>query len=79
MSSRTVRYRTGEMGRVKVIEDFLPSPEALVAREDNVKVTLGLSRRSVEYFKHAAKTRRVPYQRMIRALVDAYAERQRKA
>jgi hypothetical protein len=29
-------------------------------------------------FKRAAKARRVPYQRMIRALVDAYAERQGK-
>lgn len=76
MSSRTVKYTAGEIGRVCVIEDFLPSPEALVAREDNVKVTLGLSRRSVEFFKRAAKQRRVPYQRMIRALVDAYAERQ---
>ena len=79
MTSRAVKYSAGEIGRVKMIEDFLPSPDALVAREDNVKVTLGLSRRSVEYFKRAAKTRRVPYQRMIRALVDAYAERQRKA
>jgi predicted DNA binding CopG/RHH family protein len=76
MSSRTVKYTAGEIGRVKVIEDFLPPPDALVARDDNVKVTLGLSRRSVEYFKRAAKARRVPYQRMIRALVDAYAERQ---
>jgi predicted DNA binding CopG/RHH family protein len=78
MSSRTVKYSAGEIGRVKVVEDFLPSPESLVAREDNVKVTLGLSRRSVEFFKRAAKQRRVPYQRMIRALVDAYAERQTK-
>jgi hypothetical protein len=30
-------------------------------------------------FKRAAKARRVPYQRMIRALVDAYAERQGEA
>ena len=76
MSRRTVKYTTGEIGRVRVVEDFLPPPEALVAREDNVKVTLSLSRRSVEFFKRAAKSRRVPYQRMIRALVDAYAERQ---
>jgi predicted DNA binding CopG/RHH family protein len=40
---------------------------------------VSLSRRSVEYFKRAAKARRVPYQRMIRALVDAHAERQTKA
>jgi hypothetical protein len=45
-------------------------------REDNVKVTLSLSQRSVTFFKPAALKRRVPYQRMIRALVDAYAEKQ---
>ena len=76
MSNRTVRYTAGEIGRVRVIEDFLPPPEALVAREDNVKVTLSLSRRSVDFFKRAAKQRRVPYQRMIRALVDTYADKQ---
>ena len=78
MGSKTVKYTAGEIGRVRVVDDFLPPPDALVARDDNVKVTLGLSRRSVEFFKRAAKARRVPYQRMIRALVDAYAERQRK-
>lgn len=76
MRSRTIKYTVGEIGRVRMVEDFLPPPEALVAREDNVKVTLSLSRRSVDFFKRAAKQRRVPYQRMIRALVDAYAERQ---
>lgn len=78
MSSKTVKYTAGEIGRVRVIEDFLPSPDELVARDDTVKVTLQLSRRSVDYFKRAAKTRRVPYQRMIRALVDQYAEKQGK-
>lgn len=76
MSSKTVEYSVGEIGRVRVVDDFLPAPDALVAREENVKVTIELSRRSVEFFKRAAKARRVPYQRMIRALVDAYAEKQ---
>ena len=76
MTSKTVDYGEGEIGRVRVVDDFLPSPDALVAREENVKVTIELSRRSVEFFKRAAKARRVPYQRMIRALVDAYAEKQ---
>ena len=79
MSSSSVKYTAGEIGRVRVVEDFLPPPDALVPREENVKVTLSLSRRSVDYFKRAAKTRRVPYQRMIRALVDAYAEGQTNA
>jgi predicted DNA binding CopG/RHH family protein len=71
-----IKYSKGEIGRIRVIDDFLPSPDALVLREDNVKVTLSLSQRSVEFFKRAAHQRRVPYQRMIRALVDAYAEKQ---
>jgi predicted DNA binding CopG/RHH family protein len=76
MSSGTVRYTKGEIGRVRVVENFLPPPEQLVPREDSVKVTLSLSRRSIDFFKREAKKQRVPYQRMIRSLVDVYAERQ---
>ena len=76
MRKKAIKYTAGEIGRVRVVEDFLPPPDALVPREENVKVTLSLSRRSVDFFKRAAKARRVPYQRMIRALVDAYAEKQ---
>jgi len=57
---KAVTYSAGEIGRVRVVEDFLPPPEALVLREDTVKVTLALSRRSVDFFKRAAKSRRVP-------------------
>src|SRR5437868_9127847 len=76
MKKPTVKYSKGEIGRVRIVEDFLPPPDRLVLREDNVKVTLSLSQRSVAFFKRAARQRRVPYQRMIRALVDAYAEKQ---
>lgn len=76
MSSKTVKYTAGEIGRMRVVDDFLPAPDALVPREETMKVTLSLSRRSVDFFKRAAKKRRVPYQRMIRSLVDMYAERQ---
>jgi predicted DNA binding CopG/RHH family protein len=76
MSSRTVKYTAGEIGRLRVVEDFLPPPADLVPREDNVKVTLSLSRRSLDFFKREARKRRVLYQRMIRALVDTYVERQ---
>jgi len=79
MSKKTVRYTEGEIGKVKVVKDFLPPPDQLVLREENVKVTLSLSRRSLEFFKREAGKRRVPYQRMIRALVDAYAEREKRS
>ena len=76
MSSRTDRHTAGDIGRVRLIKDFLPAPGDLVPRADNVKVTLSLSRRSLDFFKREAKKRHVPYQRMIRALVDTYAEKQ---
>ena len=77
MKKRTVRYTEGEIGRFRVIKNFLPPPDKLVLRESNVKVTLSLSQRSVDFFKREGAKQRVPYQRMIRALVDAYAEREK--
>jgi predicted DNA binding CopG/RHH family protein len=58
-----------------VIKDFLPSPDKLVFKEDNIKVTLELSKRSVALFKKYAQKRGVKYQRMIRNLIDQYANR----
>lgn len=45
------------VGRVRVVEDFLSLPEALAPREENVKVTLSLSRRGVDFFKRASLER----------------------
>jgi len=59
----------------EVVEDFLPSPDELVLKEDNVKVTLELSKRSVGLFERFAQKRGFKYQRMIRNLLDRYAER----
>lgn len=40
----------------------------------NAKVTLTLSKKSVDFFKHEAKKLDTPYQLMIRSLLDKYAE-----
>ncbi|HSF66432.1 MAG TPA: hypothetical protein VLA67_03280 [Nitrospiraceae bacterium] len=37
-------------------------------------MTIALSKRSVEYFKGEARKHHTQYQRMIRRLLDAYAE-----
>jgi len=75
MGKKATRYTKGEIGRFRVIKNFLPPPDKLVLRESNVKVTLSLNQRSVDFFKCEAAKQHVPYQRMISALVDAYAER----
>ena len=56
----------------KVIRDFLPKPENLVMRDEKVKVTISLSKNSVEFFKSEAKRLDTNYQKMIRNLIDIY-------
>src|SRR5229473_1521947 len=72
--SEKIRYTDEPLGRVKVVRDFLPRPEDLVFRDEGVKVTIALSKRSVEFFKGQARKHNTQYQRMIRRLLDAYAE-----
>lgn len=69
------KYTDEPLGRLEVIDDFLPPPDQLVLKEDGVKVTISLSKKSVAFFKAHAARSKVPYQRMIRSLLDAYAER----
>lgn len=70
---RTAKYKNEALGKLEIVRDFLPPPDKLVLKEDGVKVTLSLSRRSVEFFKQHAARSKVPYQKMIRSLVDSYA------
>lgn len=71
---RTVKYTDEELGRLEVVPDFLPPPDQLVLKEDAVKITISLSKRSVDFFKAHAARSKVPYQKMIRSLLDSYAE-----
>lgn len=73
MTKNKIRYTAEPIGKVKVIGDFLPRPSELVAKEETVKVTLMLTKESVDFFKKEAEEQHTQYQKMIRALVDAYA------
>jgi hypothetical protein len=66
------------VGELEIIEDFLPPPGKLVFKQDNVKVTMSLSRKSVDFFKRHAAKHHTQYQKMIRNLLDQYVARQEK-
>lgn len=66
-------YTDEPLGPVRVIKDFLPPPDQLVLKDDGVKVTISLSKRSVDFFKAHARRSKIPYQRMIRRVLDEYA------
>ena len=67
-----ISYSDGPLAETRVIDDFLPSPEELDFREETVKLTISLSKASVEFFKREATKHHIPYQRMIRRMLDEY-------
>ena len=69
---RKIEYTDEPMGKVRVISDFLPSPEELALKNETVKVTISLSKSSVDFFKNEAKKYNTQYQKMIRRLLDEY-------
>ena len=70
-----IRYSDGPLEAVRVVADFLPSPEELAFQEETVKVTIALSKASLDFFKQEAAKHQVSYQRMIRRLLDEYTLR----
>ena len=71
---RKIKY-TNEPLKMEVVEDFLPPPDQLALRQDTVKVTIGLSKPTIDFFKNRAKQNHTQYQKMIRQLLDLYAAR----
>ncbi|TMH27769.1 MAG: CopG family transcriptional regulator [Betaproteobacteria bacterium] len=57
--SAKIRYTDEPLGKPKVVADFLPAPEDLVFRDEG---------------KQEAAKHNTQYQRMIRRLLDVYAE-----
>lgn len=72
--SKRIKYTKGPIDEVRIVEDFLPPPSQLVPKDDVEKVTIALSKRSVDFFRAEAKRHGTQYQRMIRALLDRYAQ-----
>ncbi len=70
---KKIRYTEEPLGKLKVVDDFLPPPGDLVFKKENVKVTMSLSKSSVNFFKKEAKKHHTSYQAMIRKLLDLYA------
>jgi uncharacterized DUF497 family protein len=75
---KKIRYTDESLGDVRIVDDFLPSPDELAFNEDQVKVTIGLSKNSVNFFKKEAKKHRTQYQKMIRRLLDIYVAHHQK-
>jgi predicted DNA binding CopG/RHH family protein len=69
---KKIRYSRGEIGKIEIVKDFLPGPEELIFKEETIKVTLNLSKSSVDFFKKIARKHGSQYQKVIRNLLDNY-------
>jgi predicted DNA binding CopG/RHH family protein len=74
-----IKYTEEPIGELRVIKDFLPPPEQLVLKEENIKVTIALKKASIEFFKKEAKKHNTSYQKMIRQVIDWYASHYKKS
>jgi len=74
-----IKYTDEPMGNVRLVKDFLPPPDQLVLKDDNVKITISLKKSSVEFFKKEAQKHRTSYQKMIRRVIDWYASQYQKS
>jgi hypothetical protein len=75
----SVNYTDEPMELGAEVENFLPPPAQLVLRPKPVRVTLTLDADTVAYFKAEAERIDVPYQRMIRNLLNEYRARMGKS
>jgi len=67
-----IKYSDEKLGKLEIVDDFLPTPDDLVLKENTIKVTLNLSKSSIEFFKDLAKKHGSQYQKIIRNLLDNY-------
>jgi len=42
-----IKYTDEPLGKLRIVDDFLPPPEDLLFKEENVKITITLSKDSV--------------------------------
>lgn len=74
-----IKYTEEPMGTMRVIKDFLPPPEQLALKEENIKVTISLKKSSIDFFKGQSKKHHTSYQKMIRQVIDGYTSHYQKS
>ena len=70
--TKNSKYSDEPLGKIKVVKDFLPPQEKLVLKDETVKITISLTKSTIDFFKQEAKRHHTQYQKMIRTLLDGY-------
>lgn len=70
---KKIKYTDEPIEDIKIVDDFLPNPKDLILKEETSKITISLTKSSIDFFKKEAAKHHTHYQTMIRALIDKYA------
>lgn len=70
---KKIKYTDEPVKLGKTLPDFLPSPAELAKQEETARITINLKQSSVEFFKNQAEKTGIPYQKLIRSVIDEYA------
>jgi predicted DNA binding CopG/RHH family protein len=73
MAKRKTKYTDEPIGEIEIVDDFLPKPKDLVLKEETKKITITLTKSSIDFFKKEASKHHTHYQTMIKVLLDQYA------
>lgn len=71
---KKIKYTDEPMRMGRRVEDFLPSPAEMVLKQKSRRVTINLNEASLRTFRKEANRLKVPYQRLLRTVVDLYAQ-----
>ena len=74
MKKRKIKYTDEPIGKIRIVDNFLPEPKDLVLKEETAKITLTLTKSSIDFFKAEAAKNHTHYQIMIRELINQYAD-----
>lgn len=75
--NKKIKYSDESLNELRLVSDFLPTPEELSLRNRNTKITISLSTESIDFFKDQANQHDMQYQKMIRQLLDDYVTQQK--
>ena len=72
---KKIKNADSPFGKVKIVNDFLPPPDALFPKEHLTKITIAIDEKTLIQFKKIAEKTGHKYQRMMREVLRIYAER----
>ena len=71
---KKIKYTDEQVRLGRRVEDFLPAPAEMALKGKSRRVTINLNEASLQIFKKEATRLKVPYQRLLRTVVDLYAQ-----